>query len=158
MKSRTILSTGGRALLGATAALALLLAASGCDRTRPYPGLAQPSGGAAPAAPAVKAPASQAQAGGAAQAPTKTDAGWRFTLSSPTAASVSLAGTFNSWNTSADPLTKGDGGVWFVVKPLDAGSYQYKFVVNGSEWKTDPANPESADDGYGGKNSLIVVP
>ncbi len=48
--------------------------------------------------------------------------------------------------------------MWFIVKPLDAGSYQYKFVVNGTEWKTDPSNSESADDGYGGKNSLLVVP
>jgi hypothetical protein len=153
MTSRTILSAAGRVLLSATMILALLILASGCDRTRPYPGLAQPSGGAAPAAPVVKAPA-----GGAAQAPSKTDAGWRFTLSAPAAANVSLAGTFNSWNTSADPLTKGDDGVWFIVRPLDPGSHQYKFVVNGSEWKTDPANPESADDGYGGKNSLLVVP
>ena len=152
MTAHTVATRVG-VVLAAGTLLVSLISVSGCDRTRPYPGLAQPSGGAAPAAPAATA-----SAGGAAQAPVKTEAGWRFTFSSPGAGSVSLAGTFNSWNNSADPLQKGEGGLWFIVKPLDPGSYQYKFVVNGSEWKQDPANPETTDDGYGGKNSVLVVP
>ena len=151
MTSRKTLTAVSRLTVGA--ALLLGLALAGCDRTRPYPGLAQPSGGAAPAAPAAQAPA-----GGTAQAPARTDAGWRFSFSAPNAGSVHLAGTFNSWNTSADPMQKGDGGLWFLVKPLDPGSYQYKFVVNGTEWKPDPANPQPVDDGYGGTNSVLVVP
>jgi 1,4-alpha-glucan branching enzyme len=91
--------------------------------------------------------------------PKKADKGWVFAITMPEAQSVHLAGTFNSWSTSADPLAKGASGLWQITKELPAGSHQYKFVINGGQqWKEDPGNPNSADDGYGGKNSLLVVP
>ncbi len=71
--------------------------------------------------------------------------------------SVAVAGEFNSWNTSADPMQKQGDGTWSLTKTLPAGKYQYKFVVDGSNWKPDPDAPETADDGYGGKNSVVVV-
>lgn len=143
-------------LRGAPAlALGLLILVSGCDRTRPLPG-SEPivsSGGGAAAAPAPSAPATAAAKG-----PRKVEGGWMFTFSDPGASSVALAGSFNNWSTSADPLAKGSDGVWSIVKDLPSGSHQYKFVVNGGQWKEDPNNPNSADDGYGGKNSLLQVP
>jgi hypothetical protein len=30
-------------------------------------------------------------------------------------------------------------------------------VVDGSNWKQDTSNPESNDDGFGGKNSVVTV-
>ncbi len=71
---------------------------------------------------------------------------------------VHLAGDFNAWSTSADPLTKQADGTWTITKKLAAGTYGYKFVVDGSNWKTDEANLEGKDDGFGGKNSIVVVP
>ncbi len=132
----------------------ILLLAAGCDRTRPYvpPGAESAGGGAAPAT-----PGGGGAAASKAQAPVKTAGGWLFTLDAPQAASVALAGSFNDWSTTADPLKKGENGVWSIVKSLDPGDYQYKFVVNGSEWKPDPDNPQSSDDGYGGKNSVLKV-
>jgi hypothetical protein len=137
---------------GLVALLVALAALAGCDRTRPYvpPGAEAPSGGQT----AATTPAAPA---GAAEAPVKTADGWRFTFLAPNANSVALAGTFNNWSTSSDPLKKGDNGVWTIVKPLDPGTYQYKFVVNGSDWKADPQNPNSTDDGYGGKNSVLTA-
>ncbi len=138
------------------AAALLVLSASGCDRTRPYvpPGAPSPTQGTVPA---TAAPAQPSVPAAQAEAPVRTDQGWRFTYLGPQANAVALAGTFNDWSTSADPLTKGTTGVWSVVKPLDPGTYQYKFVVNGTEWKADPANPNTTDDGYGGKNSVVTV-
>ena len=72
--------------------------------------------------------------------------------------SVHLAGDFNAWSTSADPLAKQADGTWTITKKLAPGTYGYKFVVDGSNWKTDEANPEGKDDGFGGKNSIVVVP
>lgn len=72
--------------------------------------------------------------------------------------SVHLAGEFNAWSTSADPLVKQADGTWMITKKLASGTYGYKFVVDGSTWKTDEANPEGKDDGFGGKNSIVVVP
>lgn len=112
----------------------------------------------AAAAPAAAAGGAKAASKPAASAggPVKTDAGWRFTFDQPAAKSVHLAGSFNSWSTSADPLSKDANGRWTIVKELPAGSHQYKFVIDGgTQWKEDPANPNSTDDGYGGKNSLL---
>ena len=90
-------------------------------------------------------------------APHKVDGGWMFSYRGATAQSVALAGDFNAWSTSANPLKKGDGEVWNIVMALTPGDHLYKFVVNGTEWKPDPENTKSSDDGYGGKNSTIHV-
>lgn len=82
------------------------------------------------------------------------DGGIEFTYYDPYAASVSVAGIFNNWNRNEDPMTLGDDGTWRVVLDLGAGSYEYKFVVNGSQWVADPDNPKTVGD-YG--NSLLVV-
>ena len=52
--------------------------------------------------------------------------------------SVSLAGEFNGWNTSADPLKKQADGSWTLTRKLEPGRYMYKFVVDGTNWKEDP--------------------
>jgi cyclomaltodextrinase len=70
---------------------------------------------------------------------------------------VFLAGTFNDWSTTKTPMTDANGdGVYEVILLLPVGKYQYKFVADGA-WITDASAKEFADDGYGGKNSVIVV-
>jgi 1,4-alpha-glucan branching enzyme len=91
-------------------------------------------------------------------APKKMEGGYEFAFAAKGATSVALAGDFNGWSTSANPLSDSDGdGVWTLVMPLSAGDHQYKFVVNGSDWKPDPNNPQTVDDGFGGKNSVLHV-
>ncbi len=85
---------------------------------------------------------------------TEADGGIEFSYYDPYAASVSVAGIFNNWNMNENPMVLGDDGVWRVVIDLDAGSYEYKLVVNGSQWVADPDNPKTVGD-YG--NSLLVV-
>ncbi len=72
------------------------------------------------------------------------------------AQAVSVAGSFNDWNATKDALKEDSPGVWTVVLPLSPKQYQYKFVVDGN-WAVDALNPKTADDGYGGKNSMIEV-
>ena len=79
-----------------------------------------------------------------------------FTHEAPAAQKVFLAGEFNNWSDSANLMTKQDGG-WTLTLDLAPGQYQYKFVVDGT-WTPDAANPESAEDGFGGKNSVASVP
>ncbi len=73
---------------------------------------------------------------------------------------VLVSGSFNDWGDSAATatvLTDDDGDdTWQALVTLPPGSYQYKFVVDGV-WLADPANPNQADDGYGGINSVLVV-
>ncbi|MCC6348198.1 MAG: isoamylase early set domain-containing protein [Candidatus Eisenbacteria bacterium] len=89
----------------------------------------------------------------AAAAPQAVAGGIRFTYSAPNANTVAWAGEFNAWSPSANPLTKGDGGVWSVVIPLKAGEHPYKFVVDG-QWFADPENPVTVGE-FG--NSVVRV-
>jgi len=82
------------------------------------------------------------------------DGGVEFRYEDPSAGSVSVAGDFNGWNTNANPMTLGDDGVWSTVLDLDPGTYEYKFVVNGTEWIADPGNPQVVG-AYG--NSELTV-
>ena len=66
---------------------------------------------------------------------------------------VSVAGSFNDW--AATDMKK-DGNVYSYTVELEAGTYQYKYVVNGN-WYTDPFNKETADDGSGNTNSTFTV-
>jgi len=70
--------------------------------------------------------------------------------------SVSVAGSFNGWNTGANPLKKSGDNLWELSLPLPAGSHTYKLVVDG-QWRLDPANKQKAGDGTGNENSLIQV-
>ena len=79
-----------------------------------------------------------------------------FTYTDPAAKSVSVAGEFNQWSTTEHPMHRDASGVWTAVIPLKPGKYQYKFVVDG-DWKQDPLNPNTADDTFGGKNSVKTI-
>ena len=121
-------------------------------------------GGAAGAAPAATAaiataapakPAAAAVAGtGAGPAVTADGVVFRWSGGGTT---VNLAGEFNAWSTSADPMAKQADGSFSLNKKLAAGRYAYKFVVDGGNWKEDPNAKETADDGYGGKNAVVTV-
>ncbi len=70
---------------------------------------------------------------------------------------VFVAGTFNDWSDSSDPMTDEDGdGVYEARLLLRPGTYQYKFVVDGT-WMTDPEASAYADEGRGESNALITV-
>ena len=81
-----------------------------------------------------------------------------FTFHAPDARQVSLAGSFNRWDPAAHLMTGPDrNGNWNLEIPLAPGRYEYLYLINGAEWVPDPAAP-SADDGFGGRNSVLDVP
>ena len=81
----------------------------------------------------------------------------RFVLVAPEAHAVSLAGTFNQWDSHATPLVRsGPAGVWTATLNLPAGQHQYAFVVDGQQWVPDPAAP-AVDDGFGRRNSVLTL-
>jgi hypothetical protein len=86
----------------------------------------------------------------------ETAQGIEFSYEAANAGEVFLAGSFNDWNTTKNPLKKSADGIWRTTLKLTQGSYQYKFVVDGS-WNFDQDNSATEDDGYGGANSLIEV-
>jgi hypothetical protein len=68
---------------------------------------------------------------------------------------VALAGSFNNWNQSEFIFGK-EGDEWVCRLDLEPGKHAYKFIVDGN-WLLDPANPNTEDDDYGVKNSVIMV-
>lgn len=76
------------------------------------------------------------------------------------ASTVWLTGDFVMWGgnpgAGAVELAKDGDGVWMGTHTFDAGSHQYKFIVDGTTWITDPANPNQIDDGFGGTNSVYT--
>ena len=103
-------------------------------------------------------------------APHNVDGGILFQYDAPSARQVNLAGNFpdNEWlkygikiDVMHDDGRNGDrvagDGIWSIVKPLSAGRYEYKFVIDRNSWSEDPNALESVDDGYGGKNSVLIV-
>jgi len=79
-----------------------------------------------------------------------------FRYRPPTRAkSVHLAGTFNEWKPTALAMSgPGKEGFFETTQKLPIGRYEYKFVVDGKVWKTDPGNMARTGD-Y--RNSIIVV-
>jgi serine protease AprX len=81
-----------------------------------------------------------------------------FVFHDDAAEHVAVAGDFNNWSTSRDVLQKESSGLWVARVPAPAaGSYQYKFIVNGHRWIEDPSNGMKTPDSFGGLNSLIVI-
>jgi hypothetical protein len=69
--------------------------------------------------------------------------------------SVHLAGEFNKWKIDAHPLSGPNAeGFYEANVKVPAGRYEYKFVLNGKVWKTDPANRDATRE-Y--KNSIVLV-
>ncbi len=77
-----------------------------------------------------------------------------FRYKSPSAQKVTLAGSFNEWSPDSKPMER-RGNEFVATLELKPGDYEYKFVVDGKHWEEDPLNPESVDNGLGGKNSVI---
>jgi len=98
------------------------------------------------------------KAGGGA-APKITSAGVVFSFQAPAGTkAVYLAGEFNGWRPDLDLMKDEDGdGIWTMTYKLSSGTYQYKYVADGS-WYQDPNNSAAAPDGFGGNNSVLVVP
>jgi len=80
-----------------------------------------------------------------------------FTLHADKGKSVYLAGEFNKWNPTAKKMTyKTASGIYSATIKLAAGTYQYKFVLDGT-WCADPENVNAVANDQGTFNSVIDV-
>jgi 1,4-alpha-glucan branching enzyme len=81
---------------------------------------------------------------------------FEFKVSAPDAKEVMLAGTFNDWSRSSDPMKKDKTGTWKKIKMLPQGTHEYKYVVDGI-WMLDRENPRTALNQYGTRNNVVEV-
>lgn len=80
-----------------------------------------------------------------------------FTVHADPDSKVSLAGSFNNWDPQSRVLTdKKNAGVFTVTLFLTPGTYEYKFVINGT-WCVDPECSEWVQNSLGTLNSVRRV-
>lgn len=70
--------------------------------------------------------------------------------------SVCLSGDFNGWSHESHCLQR-KGEEWSIQLTLPPGSYRYGFVIDKREWAYDPDAVIQEDDGFGKKNSLLLI-
>ncbi len=88
--------------------------------------------------------------------PQKKGRGIRFTFEGGADVhSVAVAGTFNSWVGDSAPLTRVGANTWQAALAAGPGRHHYKYVVNGTQWIVDPANPWVSEDGQ--HNSCFTI-
>ena len=80
----------------------------------------------------------------------------QFKLYAPQAKRVSLAGSFNNWDTKALSAKKDSKGNWVVKVNLRQGKHEYKFFVDGS-WLNDPRCTSCVANSFGTQNCTIEV-
>ena len=79
-----------------------------------------------------------------------------FTYKDAKASSVCISGTFNSWSSKMHCMNK-EKEKWVLDVVLNPGRHAYVFVVDRSLWVTDPEALLFEDNGFGGKNSVLIV-
>jgi len=77
-----------------------------------------------------------------------------FRYNDPSANSVSVAGSFNSWNPDVHKFNSEGNGNWQLKLKLAPAWYYYKIVADG-KWIPDPSNPNKIYDGGSSFNSII---
>jgi len=77
-------------------------------------------------------------------------------ISAPKAKKVSVAGTFNNWDTKNNLAKKDTRGNWAVKLDLAPGKYEYKFVVDGA-WLNDPKCSNVVGNSFGTQNSVLEI-
>ncbi|NJL34832.1 MAG: glycoside hydrolase family 13 [Chloroflexaceae bacterium] len=84
----------------------------------------------------------------------------RVTFSMPVgiwADSIHLVGDFNNWDKAATPLRHSEQG-WSVCVELEPGcSYQYRYLINGSDWCNDWRADRYMPNELGGDNSVVIT-
>ncbi len=80
-----------------------------------------------------------------------------FTVHAEKGKSVYVAGEFNKWDPTAKKMAyKAKDGIYAATIKLAPGTYQYKFVIDGT-WCADPENANAVQNDQGTFNSVVVV-
>lgn len=81
----------------------------------------------------------------------------QFALEAPGASTVAVAGDFSEWEPEF-VLEDVDGdGVWTGRVPVEPGVHSYMFLIDGTQWRTDPRAERYSDDGFGNRNAILAV-
>ncbi|HEC22825.1 MAG TPA: glycoside hydrolase [Chloroflexi bacterium] len=69
-----------------------------------------------------------------------------------------VVGDFNNWDKEGIPMKRLKDGRWKAEVKLEAGrEYQYRYLLNGTEWINDEQADKYVAHPYGGENSVVVT-
>jgi len=69
---------------------------------------------------------------------------------------VCLSGDFNDWSPNTHCLER-NGNIWKIKVFLSPGRYKYAFFLDGTHWTPDPNGFLQENDGFGMKNSVLII-
>jgi 1,4-alpha-glucan branching enzyme len=70
---------------------------------------------------------------------------------------ASVVGEFNGWDAAKNPMSKVKG-LWKATVEVDQNhEYQYRYLVNDSEWYNDPQADKYVSNNIDGENSVVVT-
>lgn len=71
---------------------------------------------------------------------------------------VTLVGEFNQWNETELPMKRQKDSSFRATIDLESSrEYQFRYLVNGTEWHNDEAADKYIPNGFGEENSVVVV-
>ena len=81
-----------------------------------------------------------------------------YTPAAIEAESIHLVGDFNDWDERATPMEALKDGRFKVTLSLQSGSeYQFRYLVNGTEWHNDWEADKYVPNPFSGDNSVVVT-
>ncbi len=80
-----------------------------------------------------------------------------FSLEAPGATTVAVAGDFSGWESDFVLEDADEDGIWTGRIPVTPGLHKYMFVIDGTNWVTDPRAQRYSDDGFGNRNAVLAV-
>jgi len=80
-----------------------------------------------------------------------------FNITSATAKSVALVGSFTEWERKPIPLVELETGRWEVEVELPSGRHEYLFLTDQREWLRDPDAIQSTPNPCSELNCVIEV-
>lgn len=91
----------------------------------------------------------------------KTKDAVKVTFSLPEAVqgeTVFLVGDFNNWDEAATAMKRQKNGSFTVTLDLERNrEYQFRYLVNGTEWHNDWEADKYVPNPYSGDNSVVVT-
>lgn len=81
-----------------------------------------------------------------------------YTPAELNAEKVHLVGDFNGWDETATPMEPLKDGRFKIILELEPGKeYQFRYLVNGSEWHNDWEADKYVPNPYSGDNSIVTT-
>ncbi len=91
----------------------------------------------------------------------KKDSSCKVTFTLPPAIkaeTASLVGEFNNWNSDERPMSKLRNGGFAVTVRLEKGrEYQFRYLINSSEWHNDWDADKYVSNPFSGDNSVVAT-